>query len=497
VKDLVPPLVRRTHHVLRPDPKRLVSAVFLPGQDVPASGKSQSAAVLDRILALSEDQVAGLMAATTTSFARRHLDLAATLEARFAAVAHLLADAQALSPVRRRLIGAYFSKEYAIEAAGLFNPSMVAHPDQSGLPAGTVRFVMSVRAVGEGHISSVEFRSGTIDRAANLTFDPVSGLSALPTAVPTVYSKTVFGQQFSERSTDHDSARIVLDVLPETFVRADLDRALARLREFRLTPRSAVLATEHFEWIAACNYSVTFPASSSLTERVIMPGSPSESHGLEDLRLVLFTDGDGRVEYRGAYTAFDGNKVAAQLLRTEDFITFHLSQLGGSAADNKGLALFPRPVQGRQLALSRRDLQNNSLAASPDGKIWNEVATVQTPREAWELVQIGNCGPPLETPFGWLVLTHGVGPLREYSIGAILLDLDDPRRVIGRLSEPLLTPAEDERDGYVPNVLYSCGALVHDDLVALPYGCSDASVRIALIDLPALIQSLQHPGPPA
>ena len=489
-----PALIRRTAHVLRPDPTRVISKLFLPGQEFLDTERSRSAAVLDRVLAIPEAEVGRLLTATLASFGTRHRDLEATLESHFALVAHRLADPDAVSPERRQLVGAYFSQEYAIEAAALFNPSMVAHPDQDGLPPGTIRFVMSVRAVGEGHISSIEFRTGTIDKNDVVIFDKLSGATVLSQAIPTTYSRAVFAQQHVELGGDQSSARFVLEALPPLFVRADLDLALDQLREQRLTRSFGSRTIEHFEWIAACNYSITFPADSAISDRVILPTGPSESHGLEDVRLVRFTDSDGSVGYLGTYTAFDGGRVVPQILRTSDFRTFHMSQLSGPAAKNKGMAVFPRPVDGQHLALSRWDREDNSLAVSKDLCNWVELATLQRPHEPWEIVQLGNCGSPLETPAGWLVLTHGVGPIRGYSIGAILLDLDDPRKVIGRLHQPLLTPAAAERNGYVPNVVYSCGGLLHGNTLVLPYGSSDVAIRIALINLDELLRRLQGTG---
>jgi predicted GH43/DUF377 family glycosyl hydrolase len=480
--------------VLRADPTRVVSKVFLPGQEIAASGRSRSDGVMERVLALSEETVCELLGATLESFGPRHHDLATTLDARFSLVAHRVPDPEALSSERRRLIGAYFSQEYAVEAVSLFNPSMVAHPDQSDLPPGAQRFVMTVRAVGEGHTSSIEFRTGTIDAQDIIVVDDLSGTTIAPTPVPGTYSKDAFAQQHAELGGDQSSARFVLAALPSSFQRAELDRALGRLRGQRLTRGSAATTSDRFDWMAACNYTITFPADSALAERVIIPTGPSESHGLEDVRLVRFTAADGTVDYRGTYTAFDGVRVVPQLLRTDDFRTFRISQLTGPAAKDKGLALFPRPVGGVHLAVSRWDRENISLATSRDGLRWDVAVPLQTPGGPWEIVQLGNCGPPLETPSGWLVLTHGVGPMRQYSIGAMLLDLTDPRVVLGRLARPLLTPAADEREGYVPNVVYSCGGLIHGDTLVLPYGVSDSAVRFALVDLTALLRELTDPN---
>jgi predicted GH43/DUF377 family glycosyl hydrolase len=486
-----PRLIRRTDEVLESDPTRVVLLSLLPGQEILASGVSRATAVLDRLLALSDAQVDSLLAATMHSFGSRHRDLVATIESHFDLIAHRLDAPDLLSTQRRQLIGAYFSQEYAVEAAALFNPSMVAHPDQSGLAPGATRFVMSVRAVGEGHISSIEFRTGTIDPDDVITFDELGQTMALAKAIPTTYSKAVFVLEHGDLRCDQSSADFALRALPESFTRADLDLAFASLANQSLTRASAVETIKQLEWIAACNYSITFPDDSLLRERVILPRGPSESRGLEDVRLVRFTEADGSVDYRGTYTAFDGSRVAPQLLRTVDFQTFHISQLCGPAAKNKGMAMFPRKVHGQYLALSRWDREENTLATSADLVCWDDAGVLETPRQPWELIQVGNCGPPLETSAGWLVLTHGVGPMREYSIGAMLLDLDDPRKVLGQLEQPLLTPIADERDGYVPNVVYSCGGLIHQGTLVLPYGCNDTRIRVARIDLKLLLATLQ------
>jgi predicted GH43/DUF377 family glycosyl hydrolase len=492
-----PSFVRRTTHVLRPDPARVVNNLFLPGQEIVTSGLSRSTAVLHRVLALSDAEVTRTLSATLSSFEHRHRNLEATFESRFAQIEHRLDHADELPAERRQLIGAYFSQEFAVEAAALFNPSMVAHPDQQGVAKGALRFVMSVRAVGEGHLSSVEFRTGTVDGRNVVHFDSPGPVMVLPQAVATTYDRNVFEHQHAELGGDQGSADFVLRLLPPRFGRSELDAALGSLLDQRLTRGSGDRTVERFERIAACNYAIEFPVDSAIFERVIVPGSPSESHGIEDVRLVRYTEDDGSVDYRGTYTAFDGVHVVPQLLRTKDFRTFCVSQLSGPAAKNKGMAMFPRPVGGTNLALSRWDRESNSLTSSQDGLHWENATPLQTPEQGWELIQLGNCGSPLETTEGWLVLTHGVGPMREYCIGALLLDLDDPRKVLARLEQPLLSPSNDERDGYVPNVVYSCGALMHEDTIVMPYGCSDASIRFALIDLTGLLNALRKNEDPS
>ncbi len=466
--------------------------MFLPGQELMTAGRSRATAVLDRVLALSDEQVDHALEAATSAFRDRHRHLSRTFADHFAMIAHRLDDPRALTPNRKLLAGAYFSQEYAVEAAALFNPSMVAHPDQAGLAGGTTRFVMSVRAVGEGHVSSVGFRTGTVDADARVTFDVPGHPLAGARSTPGRFAKAQFIHQLGHRDEDrNEAAAFVLDELPETFDRADLDRAMATLDAQSLTRGPASRVVERLEWIAASHYSLTFNADSTIDERVILPTGPAESHGLEDVRLVRFTHRDGTAEYLGTYTAFDGHQVVPALLRTSDFRTFHVEQASGPAARNKGMAIFPRAVGGRYLALSRWDRESNHLAESVDLSHWEILSTLQEPALPWQIVQVGNCGSPLETPQGWLVLTHGVGPVREYAIGAMLLDLADPSVVVGQLDEPLLRPTADEREGYVPNVVYSCGAMLHGGTVVLPYGCSDSSIRVALIDLAGLLDRLR------
>jgi predicted GH43/DUF377 family glycosyl hydrolase len=467
--------------------------MFLPGQEAMTRGSSRATPVLDRILALSEAQVQRTLTSTIASFGNRHRGITEILDTRFELIAHRVADREALSQARRRLVGAYFSQEYAVESAALFNPSMVAHPDQSGLPHGTQRFLMSVRAVGEGHISSIEWRTGTIDAQDHLELDEPGHPLVMARQVPAEYSRAQFLRRLEDRAVDDAaSARYVLDALPETFDRPQLDAAMATLDGQGLTRGPSSPALDQLEQLAAAQYTIRFPADSALDQRVIMPSGPSEARGLEDLRLTRFTELDGATSYRGTYTAFDGIRVAPALLRTVDFLTFDSQQPTGAGAQNKGMALFPRAVAGRYLALSRWDRESTSLAESTDLTHWDVVCTLQQPAQPWEVVQVGNCGSPLETAAGWLVLTHGVGPMRQYGIGALLLDLEDPRVVLGALAEPLLTPTDDEREGYVPNVVYSCGAMIHGRTLVLPYGCSDSSVRVALVDLEGLLSRLRR-----
>jgi predicted GH43/DUF377 family glycosyl hydrolase len=490
------PGVRHLDLEIRPDPDRVVAKTFLPGQELLTMGVSRADSILARIDAMDEADVERLLGTTTARFSFRHRDLTALLQGRFELVAHRMSDPDSASPARRLLIGACFTLEYAVEAAALFNPSMVEHPDQTGLPAGSRRFVMSVRGVGEGHVSSIEFRTGIVDASGDVVLDDSSGLAELASVLPAVYSKAVLAQRLAASRAEQSNVDYVLEVLPATFGRAELDAAVSRLDDQGLTRGSGLTTRRAIEWIADCNYLTEFSTGTTLDERVIMPRGPSEIHGMEDVRLVRFTDKNGATGYLGTYTAFDGSHVAPQLLSTTDFRTFEMSQLSGPAAIDKGMALFPRPVHGQYLSLSRWDRESTYLTSSGDLHFWETSALLQRPERPWEIMNVGNCGSPIETEAGWLVLTHGVGPMREYSIGAILLDLDDPRLVIGRLSEPLIEPTPNARSGYVPSVVYSCGAMRHGSVLVLPYGCNDVTIQFCVVDLPILLERLTASGRP-
>ena len=477
---------------LRGDPSRVVARVFLPGQELAAADSSRAAAVIDRVMSLPEAEVDAVLAETVAAFSGRHQDLSARWDDHAALVAHRIPPGAEVSSARRALLGAYFTQEYAVEAAALCNPSLVAHPDQSGLGPGATRVAMSVRGIGEGHVSSIGWRTGVVtDDGVRL--DPTMPVTSLAHRLPDRYQRDSFGRQLAASGLDAGFAADLVAGLPDPFGREELELSYGRLRAARLTHGGLASDIPLVERLAAGHYRVRFPAESHLGQRVLVPSAPMESHGMEDLRLTRLTHPDGKVEYVGTYTAFDGDHVAPALLRSDDLCTFEAMPLSGEAAQNKGLAIFPRKVAGRWLAVSRWDRENNSLAISEDLLHWRHAATLQEPVEPWEAVQLGNCGPPLETEAGWLLLTHGVGPMRRYSLGAVLLDLDDPRRVVGRLREPLLRAPSDDRDGYVPNVVYSCGGMLHGSTLVLPYGCNDTTIRVGLVDVPELVEALLRP----
>jgi predicted GH43/DUF377 family glycosyl hydrolase len=481
-------LLTRTEHRIKPDPSRILPRLFVPGQETLIQGESRATPVIDRILDLTKEDVEQTLARTMARFRDGYRDLPQTLEDNFRLVAHRLGGRE-ISQARRQLIGAYFTQEYALEAAALFNPSMVKHPDQSGCQPGEVRFVMSLRAVGEGHLSSIEFRTGIIGADAATRFDPAGRFLNTGRPRPVRYDRRLFQNKLAEYGRDDENTRLLWSILPSRFTDSELEAALIELARQQLTRGDSTALADRVRWMAASNYAVEFGADHALAERVLWPTAPDESHGMEDARFVLFADGaDGT--YYATYTAFDGSQVAPHLLETPDFRTFTISQLSGPSASNKGMALFPRRIAGRYAALSRWDRESNGVAYSDDAHYWSRARTLQSPARPWELIQLGNCGSPIETPVGWLVFTHGVGPMREYAIGAVLLDLAEPERLIGTLPEPLLVADESEREGYVPNVVYSCGAMRHGDTIVLPYGCSDSSVRIATVDLPLLLERL-------
>jgi predicted GH43/DUF377 family glycosyl hydrolase len=464
--------------------------LFVPGQEAFELQDSRANAVLGRILRLSDDDVQSSLDDVYSRFENRHRDLTGTFGRHARELADRLNPSDPISGPRSLLLGAAFTNEYAIEGAALCNPSMVAHPDQNGIDSGSVRFVMSVRGIGEGHRSSIGFRTGSVDTGGTVMLDAPTPFATIGAPEPAVLSASVFRSELARLHDAGEAADSVLDPLGSHFTRAALDERLTRLGTTLRTRVRAAETIALMHGIADRTYDVQFPDETPLSERVLWPATDAEAAGMEDARFVRFVDDDGSVTFHATYTAYSGSVIKQQLLTTRDFQRFSSVPLVGRAAANKGLALFPRRIGGRFAALSRSDRESNSVAFSDDISVWTTALPCQQPTEAWEALQLGNCGSPIETDAGWLVLTHGVGPMRTYSIGAILLDLDDPTKVLGHLTQPLLTPAEDERDGYVPNVVYSCGALVHGDRLVMPYGMSDAAIGVATVALPELLDAL-------
>ena len=484
-------LVTRSPHRFAADPSRVITRLFVPGQEGFERQESRTGAVVARILALDEDEVRASLDDVITRFDGRHRDLVGTFRRHARELADRLDADRQLSEVRMLLLGAAFTSEYAIEGAALCNPSIVAHPDQTGTAAGSLRFVMSVRGIGEGHRSSIGFRTGVVDTAGGVTIDEPAPFASVGAVMPTLLDAAVFRSELARLDDAGEAADYVFDALGDRFTRSDLDEQLDKLQTHLSTRGHAAETISLIRTIAERTYGVEFADGITLSERVLWPAMGAEAAGVEDARFVRFVEDDGSVTFYASYTAYSGSHISQQLLKTDDFRSFTSTPMVGRAAANKGLALFPRRVRGRFAAMSRSDRESNSVAYSYHPFVWTESVSCQRPTRAWEALQIGNCGPPIETEAGWLVLTHGVGPMRTYRIGAMLLDLEDPTRILGQLRQPLLSPAADEQDGYVPNVVYSCGALVHADTLVLPYGIADSAIGVATVPLSELLAALE------
>ena len=468
-----------------PDSSRVLIRPFIP------LDSKRIANILSRIFTLSEEETRAELAKVMSEFAGRHMDIEKVLLRHFAKVQRHLPTGKVLSKTRQLFIGSLFIGEYALESAALFNPSIVPHPDQSGLSDGALRVVISLRATGEGHISSIEFRSGVIDASGGITIDPVSRYVTAPELVPNpTYDKTSFVFKLVEMGFENKCMETLVETLGEKFTLAELDQSVKALRrQSQVVTRDEQRTVECVRWLAESNYELRFDPKVSLSERIIFPVSANESNGIEDARFVRFVDDSGP-RYFATYTAYNGRVILPQLIETSDFLTFHVRTLNGRAVQNKGMALFPRKIDGRYVMLSRQDDENLFIMFSENAHYWHEYDPLLRPSQPWEFAKIGNCGSPLETEAGWLVITHGVGPMRRYCIGAVLLDLHDPTKVLGRLESPLIEPQANEREGYVPNVVYTCGALIHRRHVVLPYAMSDTASSIASIELDELLSAL-------
>jgi len=426
--------INRRALYLRPDPARVIVRPFKPTtepRDLNPTDKTRANHIVERVLNLDPETAAAQLADVLENFQGRHRNLLKTFERRADEMEEALLAHCTFSEAQRQLLGAYFLHEYSFEASALFNPSIVPHPDQSGIPSGSLRFILSLRAVGEGHVSSLTFRTGAIAADGSITVDPTARLATSP-------------------SITQRTAGPIGDVV-----------------EFAFEP------------------------TPDISERVIFPVTESQSNGIEDARFVPFSDG-GRTTYYATYTAYKGSAIRSELIETADFLSFRMTPLQGTAARNKGMALFPRKIDGKYAMIARQDNENLYLIYSDDLYTWDGGQAILKPQFPWEFVQIGNCGSPIELEEGWLLLTHGVGPVRKYSIGAALLDKHDPSKVLARSSEPLLRPELSEREGYVPNVVYTCGAMTHNDQLILPYAVSDTYSNFATIQISALLQSMSR-----
>jgi predicted GH43/DUF377 family glycosyl hydrolase len=481
-------LVRRRPEKIVGDASRVITRLHIP------EDQERIQRIIARVIGLSAQSAETLLAKVMADFADRHKNIEEIFDRNVKHVSAYLLDIPPLSATQKLLIGAYFTMEYAIEAAALFNPSIVPHPDQTNLPDGSLRFIMSLRATGEGHLSSIVFRTGVLDAEDNFILEQVSRyVITADVHVDPLYDRDLFYRKLGEMGADDAVMRQLLGNFDNTFNYGNLQKKIATLQETPLFPSERQNnAFEIISWLANSNYDLTFDPTHLISERVIFPTSKAESRGIEDARFVRFIDTDGEITYYATYTAYNGVSILPQLIMTKAFAHFKISTLNGDAVQNKGMALFPRKVQDRYVMLSRQDGENNYIMFSDNIHFWQSTEIIQEPTRTWEFIQLGNCGSPLETDAGWLVLTHGVGAMRQYCIGAILLDLENPAKLIGYLEDPLIVPNEQEREGYVPNVLYSCGSLIHNKQLVIPYAMSDSLSGIATVDVDALIDCM-HP----
>lgn len=483
-------------HVIR-RPERLVSddkRVITRYLDF--RGKKRIRSILRRLVKIKNTDVVPLLDEVRDTFTERHRDLESGFRENYARVAALLPKGTELTEDKKLLIGAYFTLEYSIESAALFNPSIVLHPDQEGVPEGSIRFLLSLRATGEGHVSSIVFRRGEISADGDVQVIPAPRFAYRERpAKDKLFDKAWFMSKLAEMGLCDNIALRVLSGLADPFDADDLLHAINAVKPSFDRPAAYRTTAKGMLWLARANYDIRFPRDCYPSEIVIFPATESEQHGMEDLRLTRFVDYNGDVTYYGTYTAAGAGSTLPMLLRTTNFTEFSVRTMGGKHVKNKGMALFPRRVDGKFKMIGRHDGEKLWLLESDSLYTWNNAKRLQAPRETWELVQIGNCGSPIETEAGWLLLTHGVGPVRRYCMGALLLDRKNPARVIGRLRDPLMVPSDEEREGYVPNVVYSCGSLIHNGQLIIPYAMSDQAAGFAIVSVQELIDRLIESGP--
>jgi len=484
--------VTRKDSKFLPDPSRVIARFLYISNE-------RSKNIIRNILAMSDSEVNIALSQVLRGYSRRHRNISLIFETHFNKLSDLFDELEIkpgkVNQSRKALIGSYFTMEYSIESAAFFNPSIVEDPDQSELGPDEKRVIFSFRATGEGHISSIVFRSAIIDKNSNLIIEPVGKMLAEAERIKRhIYNKKSFIKKLDEMS-DFDnkiSPIFVLEKLGDSFTYGELKRAVEETKDIHQLSPNKKLIINQMMWLAKSHYELEFSLDSAISERVIFPTSETERNGIEDARFVKFTDDNGDVTYFATYTAYDGITILPRLLETKDFYHFKGLPIHGELAKNKGMALFPRKIKGNYAMLCRIDGINNYIAYSDNINIWREAKLIQKPKYHWEMVQVGNGGSPIETAEGWLVITHGVGPMREYVLGASLYELDNPEKEIGRLKTPLLSPNAEEREGYVPNVVYSCGSIIHNGNLIIPYGMSDYAATYASINLNELLNELKN-----
>lgn len=475
-----------------PDSSRVIARFYCTSEE-------RSKNIITKVLELPDNEANTTLSQVLRGYSRRHRNISLIFETHFKKL-YPLFDALGINPeevdqTRQALIGSYFTMEYSIESAAFFNPSITEDPDQSELATGERRVIFSFRATGEGHISSIVFRSAVLDKDSELILEPVGLMLAEANRIKRFnYNKNDFMMCLDEMHSFKNkiSPIFVLEKLGDTFTYGQLKRAVEETRKTRKLSKKKEIIIEQMMWLAKSHYELEFSIDSALSERVIFPTADCERNGIEDARFVKFTDDNGEVTYYATYTAYDGRSILPRLLETKDFYSFKGLPIHGELAKNKGMALFPRKIKGKYAMLCRIDGYNNYISYSDDLNTWNEAKLIQQPKYPWEMIQVGNCGSPVETEDGWLVITHAVGPMREYVLGASLYELDNPEKEIGRLKTPLLAPNAEEREGYVPNVVYSCGSILHNGNLIIPYAMSDCASTYASVNLAELLNELKN-----
>ncbi len=480
--------VNRKKERIYPDSRRVITRFF-------DHSEIKAISIIKKILDMPEAEAEIALNQVLREFAKRHRNITKIFLLNFTKainyVNQIAENHERMSSAKRLLIGSYFTMEYSIESAALFNPSIVEHPDQTGLEEGQMRIIVSFRATGESHISSIVFRSGIIDKDFNIVFDPRGNyISEAEIIKGHIYDKKEFIMLLNEHDIFNNISTEILDELGDYFYYTGLKEAIKQVRETRILNLDQQKTLKQMLWLARSHYEVSFSQDTDISERAIFPISRTERNGIEDSRFVKFTEENGETCYYATYTAYDGYTILPKLLETKDFYSFKNLPLHGECTKDKNFALFPRKINGKYAMLSRIDGVNQYIMFSDNITLWESAQLLREPEFKWELIQVGNCGSPIETDEGWLVITHGVGPMRKYCIGAILLDLYDPTKVIGSLKEPLITPNEDEREGYVPNVVYSCGSIIHNEVLVIPYAISDYASSFATVNLRTLLYKL-------
>lgn len=462
------------------------------------NGEERARRLILNVHRLEEQEASLFLRHVFNSFSRRHRNLADAFADHFGRIAYLLPslelDIADFSEEKQMLLGSYFTMEYSVESAALVNPSIVSSPDQLELPAGAHRVILSLRAIGEGHISSIVFRKAILTADGGVILEEEGDLTEdADVILHHTIRKEDLVDELDKLGVDTEVYTPLLQPFGAEFRYEELYRHASREIAARENPDER---RPYFEILHATGayHEIKFSLNTAASERVIFPATEQDSRGMEDARFVTFTNDDGRRIYYATYTAYNGLFIHPYLLRTEDFYRFTFHPLYGDGARNKNLALFPRKINGRYYMLARVDGVNNYIMDSDRLHFWENPRQLDERTEPWEMVQAGNCGSPIETEYGWLVVTHGVGSIRRYCLGAMLLDLEDPSRVIGKLREPLLIPNRDEREGYVPNVLYSCGNILHGDRLVIPYGLSDYATSFATVELSVLLEALRNQG---